>query len=238
MNHRTANRTGEDRSGGCPPILSLRGIPKILEEAKKRLAKYFEKPLDIFPELAKIRGGTRIQREERRWACLKALYAYLEYVQLAGMRVGEYQADGSFQGRLTAELLKISSLERARFYRAQRDLIDAGYVSSQQQRIQEPDGTWICLPAIRALNARVFAAVGLLPRLKHEMERATARLFKRFTREAIAVAQAAKRKVQRIFRAASKEISGTHRRLLALARQHPDTPLEELFALVKNAQGP
>lgn len=136
----TANRTGEDRSGGCLPILSMRGTPKILDLTKERIGAYFDRPLDIFPELAKIRG-TRIQRAERRWACIRVLYAYLEYVQLAGMRVGEYLADGSFRGRFSAELIAFSGLSRARFYRAQRNLIDVGLTSSQQQRIQQPDGT-------------------------------------------------------------------------------------------------
>ncbi|MDQ3562844.1 MAG: hypothetical protein M3436_01465 [Pseudomonadota bacterium] len=226
---------GKDLFAGIPFIRSQRGIPKILDETRRRIKKYEDDPLAVFPELAKIRGGNRVQYKQRRRACMRALDSLLEFMQLVCMRVGDYNDDGTLTGRLTAELLKINELLSARFYRAMRDLIKAGLVTSTQQRIPQPDGTWTCLPAIRVILDVVFARVGMLGWLNHERRRAAQRLFKRVRKAAIKAANALKKRAQTFFRKAKK--NATHI-LKELRAKHPELSAEQLFDLVKLAQAP
>lgn len=225
----------KDRFAGIPFARSPRGIPKVNDEFRRRIKKYEDDPLAVFPELAKVRGGNRIQYKQRRHNCMLVLDSLLEYMQLTCMRVGEYQEDGTLTGRLTAELLKICGLLPACFYRALRDLKQAGLVTSTQQRIRNPDGTWTCLPAIRAVLDIAFARVGLLGWLNHERGRASQRLVKRAGKATLQAANTIKRKAQSFFRKAKKNATHLY---LELRAKHPELPVEQLFDMVKLAQAP
>lgn len=221
-----------------PLVRSARGIPLLLDETRRRIRLHEHDALAVFPELGKVRGGNRVQYKQRRCACMQALDSMIQCMQLVCMRVGDYHDDGTLSGRLTIELLKTNNLLTARFYRALRDLKTAGLITSVQQRIQNPDGTWTCMAAIRTILDRVFEAVGLLQWLKHERARAAKRLFKRINKAAIQAASAIKRKAQRFFHQARKAKKNATHILKELRAKHPDISAEQLFNLVKLAQAP
>ena len=77
-----------------PPQHAAR--PKILLQLQERVRTYFDDP-KVLPSLNAANGSPRQQRSERREACLDLLGALVHYLDLATLRVGIPQADGSIK---------------------------------------------------------------------------------------------------------------------------------------------
>lgn len=156
--------------------------PKILSLLQERMRRYFHSP-GCLPSLRAANQSPkgRQQRSERREACLQLLAAILEFTDLASLRCGIPSPEG-FQSLKLDVLVSYTGLHPRRAERAMADLKRAGLITVAQPRQLQEDGTWRGLAAVKAVNRLLFGAFGLLRRLGHEQQRATARLAKKAQR--------------------------------------------------------
>ena len=172
----TGNRCGHDPAAPRwfepPPQHAAR--PKILLQLQERVRTYFDDP-KVLPSLNAANGSPRQQRSERREACLDLLGALVHYLDLATLRVGIPQADGSIQGLSLAFLSEKAGLGRRRAERACRDLRKAGLVTIYPRAQPTGDERYRGLPAIRGVPEALFQVFGLHKWLQHERVKAVKR---------------------------------------------------------------
>ena len=172
----TGNRCGHDPAAPRwfepPPQHAAR--PKILLQLQARVRAYFDDP-KVLPSLNAANGSPRQQRSERREACLDLLGALVHYLDLATLRVGIPQADGSTQGLSLAFLAERAGLGRRRAERACRDLRKAGLVTIYPRAQPTGDERYRGLPAIRGVPEALFQVFGLHKWLQHERVKAVKR---------------------------------------------------------------
>ena len=172
----TGNRCGHDPAAPRwfepPPQHAAR--PKILLQLQERVRAYFDDP-KVLPSLNAANGSPRQQRSERREACLDLLGALVHYLDLATLRVGIPQADGSIQGLSLAFLAEKAGLGRRRAERACRDLRKAGLVNIHPRAQKTEDGHYRGQPAIRGVPEALFQVFGLHKWLQHERDKAVKR---------------------------------------------------------------
>jgi hypothetical protein len=170
------NRCGHDPAAPRwfepPPQHAAR--PKILLQLQERVRAYFDDP-KVLPSLNAANGSPRQQRSERREACLDLLGALVHYLDLATLRVGIPQADGSTQGLSLAFLAERAGLGRRRAERACRDLRKAGLVNIHPRAQKTEDGHYRGQPAIRGVPEALFQVFGLHKWLQHERDKAVKR---------------------------------------------------------------
>ena len=170
------NRCGHDpatpRWFEPPPQHAAR--PKILLQLQERVRAYFDDP-KVLPSLNAANGSPRQQRSERREACLDLLGALVHYLDLATLRVGIPQTDGSTQGLSLAFLAEKAGLGRRRAERACRDLRKAGLVNIHPRAQKTEDGHYRGQPAIRGVPEALFQVFGLAKWLQHERDKAVKR---------------------------------------------------------------
>ena len=172
----TGNRCGHDPAAPRwfepPPQHAAR--PKILLQLQARVRAYFDDP-KVLPSLNAANGSPRQQRSERREACLDLLGALVHYLDLATLRVGIPQADGSIQGLSLAFLAEKAGLGRRRAERASRDLRRAGLIHVYPRAHKTGDDHYRGLPAIRGVPEALFQVFGLHKWLQHERDKAVKR---------------------------------------------------------------
>ncbi len=172
----TGNRCGHDPAAPRwfepPPQHAAR--PKILLQLQERVRAYFDDP-KVLPSLNAANGSPRQQRSERREACLDLLGALVHYLDLATLRVGIPQADGTLQGLSLAFLAEKAGLGRRRAERACRDLRRAGLVTVYPRAQSTGDDHYRGLPAIRGVPVALFQVFGLSKWLQHERDKAVKR---------------------------------------------------------------
>ena len=185
------NRCGHDPAAPRwfepPPQHAAR--PKILLQLQERVRAYFDDP-KVLPSLNAANGSPRQQRSERREACLDLLGALVHYLDLATLRVGIPQADGSTQGLSLAFLAERAGLGRRRAERACRDLRKAGLVTVYPRAQKTEDDRYRSRPAIRGVPEALFQVFGLSKWLQHERDKAVKR-YRRHRRRQDATATAA-----------------------------------------------
>lgn len=178
--HSSGNRCGHNPTAPrlfSAPSHHLR--PRILSRLIQRLENYYHHPRTTLPSLDLANGSDRQQRSERREACVALLGCLIHYTDLATLRVGIPQPDGSFQGLTMGFLAGVSGLGLRRAERAIHDLAVAGLVSVHPIAQRLEDCTYKGLAAIRAVSKRLFEAFGMGKWLRHEREKATRRLEKK-----------------------------------------------------------
>jgi len=172
----TGNRCGHDPAAPRwfepPPQHAAR--PKILLQLQERVRAYFDDP-KVLPSLNAANGSPRQQRSERREACLDLLGALVHYLDLATLRVGIPQTDGTIQGLSLAFLAEKAGLGRRRAERACRDLRRAGLVNIHPRAQKTEDGHYRGQPAIRGVPEALFQVFGLSKWLQHERDKAVKR---------------------------------------------------------------
>ena len=172
----TGNRCGHDPAAPRwfepPPQHAAR--PKILLQLQERVRAYFDDPT-VLPSLNAANGSPRQQRSERREACLDLLGALVHYLDLATLRVGIPQADGTFQGLSLAFLAEKAGLGRRRAERACRDLRRAGLIHVYPHTQKTGDDRYRSRPAIRGVPEALFQVFGLHKWLQHERDKAVKR---------------------------------------------------------------
>ena len=170
------NRCGHDPA--CPrwfePPAHHAPHPKILVKLQEAVRAYFADPA-VLPSLNAANGSARQQRSERREACLALLGALVHYLDLATLRVGIPQADGSFQGLTLEFLAERAGLGLRRAERACRDLRKAGLVKIYPIARKTEDDRHQGLPAIRRLPVALFKVFGLSRWLQRERDKAAKR---------------------------------------------------------------
>jgi len=170
------NRCGHDPAAprwfAPPPQHAAR--PKILLQLQERVRAYFDDPT-VLPSLNAANGSPRQQRSERREACLDLLGALVHYLDLATLRVGIPQADGSTQGLSLAFLAEKAGLGRRRAERACHDLRKAGLVTVYPRAQKTEDDRYRSRPAIRGVPEALFQVFGLSKWLQHERDKAVKR---------------------------------------------------------------
>ena len=158
----TSNRCGHDPAAPRwfepPPQHAAR--PKILLQLQERVRAYFDDPT-VLPSLNAANGSPRQQRSERREACLDLLGALVHYLDLATLRVGIPQADGSIHGLSLAFLAERAGLGRRRAERACRDLRRAGLITVYPHLQKTGDDRYRSRPAIRGVPEALFQVFGL-----------------------------------------------------------------------------
>ncbi len=170
------NRCGHDPAAPRwfepPPQHAAR--PKILLQLQERVRAYFDDP-KVLPSLNAANGSPRQQRSERREACLDLLGALVHYLDLATLRVGIPQTDGSTRGLSLAFLAERAGLGRRRAERACRDLRKAGLVTVYPRAQKTEDDRYRSRPAIRGVPEALFQVFGLSKWLQHERDKAVKR---------------------------------------------------------------
>lgn len=158
--------------------------PAIINRALEKIRSYYAKPASVLPSLNFANGSDRQQRSERRESCLIILACLLHYLDLATLRVGIPQADGSFQGISMAFIIQRCGLNLRRAERALADLVTAGLITVHPYCEKLEDGAYKGFAAIRTLDPRFFTIFGLDKWLKHERAKAAERQKKRQSRQA------------------------------------------------------
>jgi hypothetical protein len=150
---------------------------------------YFADPA-VFPSLNAANGSARQQRSERREACLALLGALVHYLDLATLRVGIPQPDGSFRGLTLAFLAERAGLGLRRAERACRDLRKAGLVEVYPIARKTDGDRYRGLPAIRRLPVSLFKVFGLNKWLQRERDKAASRRRRQRHRQEAAATEA------------------------------------------------
>lgn len=156
---------------------TLKNRPLILQRLQERVRQYFLNPAYL-PSLNAANRSKRQQRSERREACILILCSILEFTDLASLRCGVPSANG-FQSLTLDYLAKFTGMGMRRVERAIADLKHANILTVVQPRQRLEDGTYRGLAAVKAVNSLLFGAFGLIKWLKHERQRASARLAKK-----------------------------------------------------------
>ncbi len=179
------NRKSGNKCGHCPstprffkapedhgkrPLLLLRFIIVLLT--------YYPNPT-LLPLLNAVNGSTRQQRSERREACLALLCCILHYTELATLRVGIPQADGSMAGLTMPYLAKLAGLGERRAERAMHDLVAAGILTVHTICVKISDTVYKGVAAIRTVSEHLFTALGFGAWLRHERRKAAERKAKK-----------------------------------------------------------
>jgi len=156
-----------------------KSLPGILTELQERIKRYYSKPA-VMPSLRNANQSAkgRQQRSERREACLLMLSAIVSFTDLVSLRCGVPTKNG-FMSLTLDYLVEYTGLHMRRAERAMADLKRANLITCSQPRQLKDDGTYRGLAAVKAVNKLLFAAFGLVKRLQHETQRATARLAKK-----------------------------------------------------------
>jgi hypothetical protein len=117
------------------------------------------------------------------------LSALAHYLDLATLRVGIPQGDGSFCGLTMEKIAELAGIGLRRAERAIADLVAAGLVGVHPIAVETAPGQFEGRAAIRTVSPALFAAFGLGKWLRYEREKASARRRKQ-ERKAEAQAQA------------------------------------------------
>lgn len=160
-----------------PHASTLKARPRVLAKLQQEVRQYYRNPARL-PSLNAANKSKRQQRSERREACLLALSAILEFTDLASLRCGIPTREG-FVSLTIDYLVKFTGMGLRRMERAIADLKNANILTIAQPRQLNEDGTWRGLAAVKAVNRHLFTAFGLARWLKHERDRAAARLQKK-----------------------------------------------------------
>lgn len=153
--------------------------PKIISKIICEIQDYYVNPASTIPSLNLANGSSRQQRSERREACLSVLGCLLHYLDLATLRVGIPQTDGSFMGISMPFIAEKSGLTLKRTERAVRDLVRSGLITVYPLCEKLSDTIYKGYAAIRTISKKLFALFGMGGRLKHERDRASNRQRKR-----------------------------------------------------------
>jgi len=157
--------------------------PKIISKAIEKIQQYYFEPSATIPSLNLANGSERQQRSERREACIDVLGCLLHYLDLATMRVGIPQNDGTFRGISMPFIAEKTSMTLKRAERAIHDLVKAGLISVYPLCEKISDTVYKGYAAIRTVSKKLFTLFGMSGRLKFEREKASARQRKRTRKE-------------------------------------------------------
>ena len=170
------NRCGHvpDAPRWFEPPLRHAARPRILIQLQERLHDYYDDPT-LLPSLNCANGSPRQQRSERREACMDLMGALVHYLDLASLRVGIPQADGSMRGLTMPFLAEVAGLNLRRAERACHDLVVAGLINIYPIAQHKADDHYEGLPAIRMITAALFKVFGLSKWLQRERDKAAKR---------------------------------------------------------------
>lgn len=158
--------------------------PKLIEKTINEIRRYYDTPTTTIPSLNLANGSDRQQRSERREACLSVLGCLLHYLDLATLRVGIPQNDASFKGISMNFIVEKTGLTIKRAERAVRDLVSSGLITVHPLCEKLSETVYKGYAAIRTVSQKLFALLGLSGRLKHERDKAAARIRKKTKKQA------------------------------------------------------
>lgn len=168
------NPTKPDLSLRSPVRKGKGGVPRVLTLLIERVAQYYHRPT-LLPTLNLANGSDRQQRSERREACVITLAVLIGHTEVSSLRVGMNTPQG-FVNFDFEWLRKKTRLSTDRLKRSIADLKRAGLITVSQGRQLQPDGTWKGFSAVKAVNSRLFGALGLSKMLSKERKKAVKRL--------------------------------------------------------------
>ena len=171
--------------------------PDVLVEAQESLEQFYWQPKSYLEHLILTRDSNRQQRTEAREAVSKVLGVILHYLDLATMRVGVPNEDGSFHSFTMKDIaLRIDWRTRAdnkdpklkdkgvkRVWRAMKVLKKAGYISISKRckKVFEEEQKYRGLPAIRCVMTSLFHDLKVsVQKLDMRRKQATNRLKRRY----------------------------------------------------------
>ncbi len=163
-----------------PPAKHTR--PKIITKIINEIRQYYS-TASIIPSLNLANGSDRQQRSERREACVVVLGCLLHYLDLATLRVGIPQNDGSFKGISMPFIAEKCGLTLKRTERAVADLVKSGLITVHSICEKISDTVYKGYAAIRTVSKKLFTLFGLGGRLKYERDKASDRLKKKSRKE-------------------------------------------------------
>lgn len=172
----TGNRCGHipDAPRWFEPPMQHAARPRLLIQLQERLHDYYDDPT-LLPSLNSANGSPRRQRSERREACVTLLGALVHYLDLASLRVGIPQKDGSMRGLTMPFLAEVAGLNLRRAERACHDLVAAGLVNIYPIVQHKDDDRYEGFPAIRTIADALFKVFGLSKWLQRERDKAAKR---------------------------------------------------------------
>jgi len=154
-----------DRPRFSPIVSASDKIPKVLLTLAERLDDYYKTPSLKLPSLCYVSSLDRRQRSERREACILVLKFLIRFLDMRTLTVAIPKLDA--KGKQIFSPLRLcvaadhTGLALRRVSRAIHDLTQAGLITSGQKRIKNEDGSYCAMPALRAVNRKLFEAFGL-----------------------------------------------------------------------------
>lgn len=162
-------RPANKGKGGLPPIITL---------AMERVKDYYNHPTKLIPSLNLANGSARMQRSERREACIRLIAALLKRMDLVSLRVG-IPTETGFMSYTVDYIAEDTGMTLKRVERALKDLKGAGIITVARRCQAQPDGTYKGLASVKAISKELFGALDLLGKLRVEREKANKRLKKK-----------------------------------------------------------
>jgi len=179
--------------------------PDVLQWARANLERFYLKPQSWLNSLRLTRTSSRQERSEGRERDADVLGVLLHYTELASLRVGVPQSDGTFvslsmkfiakqlmwrtdeDDRLDAKQVAAGKepLNRGikRVWRSICSLKQAGYltVHRRYKKLLEGEQDYVGLPAVRCIQPKLFWELGINgTKLKAKRDQATKRLKKQY----------------------------------------------------------
>lgn len=128
----------------------------ILEQAKKRVENFY-----WFPNKW-LKAFRYWMRSERRESCCRLLQTFLHFMSLYNLQIGVPNPTG-FRPLSLKTLAKHAGLNIRRAKRAQKDLIDAEYLTVER-RYNLKDRKFLGLSSIRTLTVKLFEDLKINPK--------------------------------------------------------------------------
>ena len=153
------------------PLKTKVKLPALISDFVEKAKAYYDSP-KILPTLANLNGKTnqdgqpRLNRSEIREAESLIMMAVFSMTEYSTLRVGTPLPNGDFVPRscvdiaTAAGLVKEDGKPKQRFWRAFRNLKNAGAWQVHRQYQEMPDGSKRARPAIKNLNMHFLVAMG------------------------------------------------------------------------------
>lgn len=163
--------------------------PLLIRKAVTAFKGYYDRP-DMFPDLNDFIGIGRQQRSERREAIVLLMSAILRLTDITTLTVGA-PAICAFTGKRVIKpvtgqtLANHAGLSFSRAMRALAVIKRAAIITCGQQRERTTQGGYKGLPAVRAIDKKFFAVLGLQEMLDKEREKRSRKKYGRAAKETI-----------------------------------------------------
>lgn len=176
-NQKSGNRCGHDPSSPrlhlkAPAKTGKGGLPRVLTAAGEAFEGFYYNR-NLLPSLNLANESDRNMRSERAEASVLVFKKLFKHLDLPTFCVKKWTPDGLVDLKFES-MLEDTGLDEKRFQRVVDDAKAAGLITVTRV-CEERGGEIRALPAIKAVNVKLFDALGLGPMLSYERGKAADR---------------------------------------------------------------